>query len=116
MRYGLNAAIVAGISCVALGEPALNVGIHFSDYLLGSREIAPPAGLYLEDDIYFHDGYFHDGKTDGGVKLHAAGLRVASLTARNSISAPTTSPETLTRNLLNGLSPWRCRPPEVTLS
>jgi hypothetical protein len=110
MRYGLNAAIVAGISCVAPGEPALNEGIHFSDYLLGSREIAPPAGLYLEDDIYFHDG-----KTDGGVKLHASGLRVAGLTARNAISAPTTSPERLTRNFLNGLSPWRCRP-EVTLS
>ena len=63
MRYGLNAAIVAGISCVALGEPALNAGIRFSDYLLGSREIAPLPGLYFEDDVYFQGG-----RISGGVK------------------------------------------------
>jgi hypothetical protein len=54
MRYGLNAAIIAGIFCLALGEPALVAGDRFSDYLLGSREIAPLPGLYFEDDVYFH--------------------------------------------------------------
>ena len=63
MRYGLNAAIIAGIFCLALGEPALVAGDRFSDYLLGSREVAPLPGLYFEDDVYFHGG-----RISGGVK------------------------------------------------
>ena len=63
MRYGLSAAISAGISCPAPGKPALIGGDRFSDYLLGSREIAPLPGLYFEDDVYFHGG-----RISGGVK------------------------------------------------
>lgn len=111
MRYGLNAAIVAGVFCLPLFEPALIAGDRLSDCLPASGKIAPPAGLYLEDDIYFHDR-----KINGGVQLHAAGRGVASLTAPTSISPPTASPEALARNLAGGPSPWRCRPVEVTLS
>ena len=111
MRYGLNAAIVAGVFCLPLFEPALIGGDRFSDYLPASGEITPPAGLYLEDDVYFHDG-----KTNGGVKLHAAGLGVASPAARTSINPPTASLDTFTCNFASGLPPWRCRPVEVTLS
>ena len=63
MRYGLSAAIIEGISCPAPGGPALIGGDRFSDYLLGSREIAPLPGLYFEDDVYFHGG-----RISGGVK------------------------------------------------
>jgi hypothetical protein len=111
VRYGLNAAIIAGVFFLALGEPALVAGGRFSDYLPASSKITPPAGLYLEDDIYFHDG-----KTNVGVRLDAAGRRVASPAARTSINPPTTSRETLTCNFVSGLSPWRCRRVEVTLS
>lgn len=89
MRYCLNAAIIASIFFPALGEPPLIAGGRFSDRLPASGEITPPAGLYLEDDIYFHDR-----KINGGVKLHAAGRRVASLAGRTSVSRPTASPET----------------------
>ncbi len=90
MRYGLNAAIVAGVFCLALGEPALFALGHFSDCLAGSGEIASPAGRYFESDIYFHDR-----NTIGGVRLHPDGRRVA----RNFVSRS-----------------WRCRPLEMTLS
>jgi hypothetical protein len=90
MRYGLNAAIVAGVFCLALGETALIAVGHFSDYLAGSGEIASPAERYFESDIYFHDG-----NTIGGVKLHPDGRRVARIFVSRS---------------------WRCRPFEVTLS
>ena len=33
MRYGLNAAVIAGVFCLALGEPALIAGGHLGDYL-----------------------------------------------------------------------------------
>ena len=63
MRYGLSAAIIAGVSCLALDEPALIAGGRLSDYLLRSREMGPPPGLYFEDDVYFHGG-----RISGGVK------------------------------------------------
>jgi len=90
MRYGLNAAIIAGIFCLALGEPAPIGGDRFSDYLPGSREISPPPGLSFGDDVYFYGG-----KTNGGVKLHPDGQHVA-------------------RNFVN--RSWRCPPLEVTPS
>ncbi len=90
MRYGLNAAVIAGVFCLALGEPALIAGGHLGDYLPDSGEIASPAGRYFETDIYFHDR-----NTIGGVKPHSDGRRVA----RNFVSPS-----------------WRCRPFEVTLS
>jgi hypothetical protein len=90
MRYGLNAAIVAGVSCLALDEPALITGGRLGDYLLGSREMGPPPGLYFEDDVYFHSE-----KINGGVKPHSDGRRVA----RNFVSPS-----------------WRCLPLEVTPS
>jgi hypothetical protein len=72
MRYGLSAAIIEGISCPAPGGPALIGGERFSNYLLGSREIAPLPGLYFEDDVYFYDfeddDDFHGGRISGGVK------------------------------------------------
>jgi hypothetical protein len=76
MRYGLSATIVAGVLCLAPAEPARTTGNRIGDYLPGP-EMTPPAVLYLEDDIYFHDG-----GTKGGVKLHPDGLRVANLSAR----------------------------------
>lgn len=90
MRYGLNAAIIAGVFCFAPGETAQTIGDRTGDYLPGSHEMTPPARLYLEDDIYFYDG-----RTRGGVKLHPDGRRVAG-------------------NLVS--RPWRCRPIEVALS
>ena len=86
MRYGLSAAIIAGVFCLTPGEPARTIG----DYLPSSNEMTPPAGLYFEDDIYLHDG-----KTRGGVKLHHDGRRVAC-------------------NLVS--HPWRCPPFDVALS
>jgi hypothetical protein len=79
MRYGLSATIVAGVLCLAPAEPARTTGDRIGDYLPGS-EMTPPAVLYLEDDVYFHDG-----GTKGGVKLHPYGLRVANLSARTRI-------------------------------
>jgi len=83
MRYGLNAIIVAGVLFFALffalGEPARTTGDRIGDDLPGS-ETTPPAGLYLDDDIYFYDG-----GARGGVKLHPYGLRVANLSARTRI-------------------------------
>jgi hypothetical protein len=90
MRYGLNAAIVAGVSCLALDESSPITGGRLSDYLLGSREMGPPLGLYFEDDVYFDSG-----KINGGVKPHSDGRRVA----RNFVSPS-----------------WRCPPVEVTPS
>jgi hypothetical protein len=90
MRYGLSAAIIVGVFCLAPGEPARTTGDRSGDYLPGSHEMMPPAGLHFEDDIYFHDG-----KTRGGVKPHRDGRRVAC-------------------NFM-GL-PWHCRPFEVALS
>jgi hypothetical protein len=90
MRYGLSAAIIAGVSCLALDEPALIAGGRLSDYLLRSREMGPPPGLYFEDDVYFHNG-----KINGSVKPHSDGRRVA----RNFVSPS-----------------WRCLPLEVTPS
>jgi hypothetical protein len=76
IRYGLSATIVAGVLCLAPAEPARTAGDRIGDYLPGSK-MTPSAVLYLEDDIYFHDG-----GTKGGVKLHPYGLRVANLSAR----------------------------------
>jgi len=90
MRYGLNAAIIAGIFCFAPGESARIAGDRSGGYLPRSHEMMPPAGLYREDDIYFYDG-----RTRGGVKLHPDGRRVVG-------------------NFVD--RPWRCRPFEVTLS
>jgi hypothetical protein len=95
MRYGLNAAIIAGVFCLAPGESARTIGDRGGGYLPDSHEKLPPAGLYFEDDLYFDDLYFDDGKTQRGVKLHPDGRRVA-------------------RNF--GSGPWHCRPYEVTLS
>jgi hypothetical protein len=90
MRYGLNAAIVAGVSCLALDGPVLITGGRLSDYLLRSREMAPLPSLYFEDDVYFHSGKINDG-----VKPHSDGRRVA----RNFVSPS-----------------WRYPPLEVTPS
>ena len=83
MRYGLNAAIIAGVFCLALDEPALIAGGRPQRLPPRSGEMAPPAGLYFEDDVYFHSG-----KINGGVKPHSDGRRVA----RNFVSPS-----------------WRCR-------
>jgi hypothetical protein len=90
MRYGLNAAIIAGLSSLALGEPVRPPGERIGDYLPGSGEITPPAGFYFESDIHFHDR-----SSIGGAKLHPDGRRVA----RNFASRP-----------------WRWRPFEATRS
>jgi hypothetical protein len=94
MRYRLSAAIITGVFCLAPGEPARTPGDRIGDYLPSSLpssdEMTPPAGLYFEDDIYFHDG-----KTRCGVKLHHDGRRVAC----NFVSHP-----------------WRCPPFDVALS
>jgi hypothetical protein len=94
MRYGLNAAIIAGVFCFAPGESARTMGDRGGANLPGSLpgldEMTPPAGLYLEDYLYFYDG-----RTKGGVKLRPGGRRVAW-------------------NFLD--RPCRCRPVEVTPS
>jgi hypothetical protein len=72
MRYGLNAAIIAGAFCLTVGEPARTTDESSGDYLPVSREMTPPASLYLEDDIHFHEG-----RSKGGVKLHLDARRVA---------------------------------------
>jgi hypothetical protein len=55
MRYGLNAAIIAGLSCFAPGEPARTAGGSFGDDVSGSRQALPP-GFPSGDDSIFHDG------------------------------------------------------------
>ena len=65
MRYGLHAAIIAGVFCLATGEAARTTDGRSGDYFPGAHEMTLPAGLYFEDDIYFHDG-----RTGGSVKLH----------------------------------------------
>ena len=90
MRYGLNAAIVAGEFCLAPGESARTAGNRGGEHLPGWHEMTPPAGLHIDDDVNFHDG-----SAKGGVKLHPDGRRVAG-------------------NFVN--RPWRCRPFEMALS
>jgi hypothetical protein len=89
MRYGLNAAIIAGEICPAPGESARTTGDR-SDHLPGWHEMTPPAGLHIDDDVNFHDG-----RTNGGVKLRPDGRRIAG-------------------NFVN--RPWRCRPFEMAVS
>jgi hypothetical protein len=83
MRYGLNAAIIAGEFCLAPGESARTTGDRGGDHHPRFHEMTPPTGLYIDDDINFYDG-----STKGGVKLHPDGRRVAG-------------------NFVN--RPWRCR-------
>jgi hypothetical protein len=90
MRYGLNAAIVGGEICLAPGESARTIGDRGGDHLAGWHGMTPPTGLYIDDDINFYDG-----STEGGVKLHPDGRRVAG-------------------NFVN--RPWRWRPFEMALS
>jgi hypothetical protein len=90
MRYGLNAAIIAGVFCLAAGEPARTPDDGSGDYLPGSSGMMPPAGLYLEDDTHFYEG-----RSKGGVKLHPDARCVARDVEHR---------------------PWRYRPFEVALS
>jgi hypothetical protein len=90
MRYGLNAAIVGGEICLAPGESARTIGDRGGDHLAGWHGMTPPTGLYIDDDINFYYG-----STEGGVKLHPDGRRVAG-------------------NFVN--RPWRRRPFEMALS
>ena len=86
MRHVLSTTLIAIAMLPSLYKPVpAATGVNVPGSHAVEADIAPPPGLYFQDDTYFCSG-----EIGGGIALPTGRLLVANVSATASISLPTT--------------------------